>query len=404
MQQLIARYKDRTALHDGGEIPALNGARALMVFFVAAFHIWQQSWLTPSFVLFGQYISLDPLLRSGYMWVDGMLLLSGFLCYLPHAWAREAGRPAPAVLPFYKKRVLRIYPTYILNLIVLLLLVVLPQRLYRSAGDMAVDLLAHASFTHTWFKLSYYGSPINGALWTLAVEVQFYLIFPLLARAMRRMPLLTAGGMMAFSLAFRAWAANQQGLDMLFNQLPAFLDVYAIGFVAASIYVSLRKRMKEDAWTRVLMSVCALAALIVLASLVRGQAGENGVQAIRLGQMSRRFPQALMTALAMLGLSLGLGGIRLLLGNPLTRFFSQVSFQFYMWHQVLAVQLRRLGIPWSASATPNQDGDIIWQRQYVWLCFLAALAISAAITFLIEQPIARRFGGGPRKRMKETKA
>lgn len=406
MQRLITGYKEATQLRDGGEIPVLNGVRALMVFFVAAFHIWQQSWLTPAITLFGKSVSLDPLLRSGYMWVDGMLLLSGFLCYLPYAWAREAGRPLPAVIPFYQKRFIRIVPTYLLNILLILLIVVLPQHLYASAGDAAKDILAHATFTHTLFNFSYYGSPINGALWTLGVEVQFYLLFPLLARGFAKMPLATWLAMTGTALMYRAWAGGLDNVDMYFNQMPAFLDVYATGFITASVYVSLRRRMKEDVWTRVLMSVCAMAAVLVLASLVRAQASLSTTRLLRQGQMDHRFLFTWMIALCMLGLSLGLGGLRLLLGNPVTRFLSQVSFQFYMWHQVFSVQLRRFGIPYSASPNPNQDGDIAWQCLYTWLCFLGALALSALITYLIEQPLARRFGPAVihTPRVKEKKA
>ena len=48
MQHLIARYKK--AIEGEGEsyIPALDGVRALMVLLVVSFHIWQQSWLTPT--------------------------------------------------------------------------------------------------------------------------------------------------------------------------------------------------------------------------------------------------------------------------------------------------------------------------------------------------------------------
>ncbi len=406
MQQLIAGYKEKTQLRDGGEIPVLNGVRALMVFFVAAFHIWQQSWLTPVIHVFGVSVSLDPLLRSGYMWVDGMLLLSGFLCYLPYAWAREAGRPAPAVIPFFQKRFIRIVPTYLLNFLLILLIVVLPQRLYATAGDAAKDVLAHATFTHTLFYASYYGSPVNGALWTLGVEVQFYLLFPLLARGFYKMPLATWLGMTGAALLFRYWAGGLDNVDMYFNQLPAFLDVYATGFVAAGVYVSLRRRMKEDAWTRVLMSVCALAAVLALITLVRAQASAPTARLLRQSQMDQRFLLAWMIALCMLGLSLGLGGLRLLFGNPVTRFLSQVSFQFYMWHQVLAVQLRRFGIPYADTPDPNRQGDIVWQRRYVWLCFLGALALSALITYLVEQPLVRRFSPAQThtRRIKEKRA
>ena len=191
---------------------------------------------------------------------------------------------------------------------------------------------------------------------------------------------------------------------MWLNQLPAFLDVYANGFVAASVFASLRRRMKEDSWTRILMSVCAFAAVVVLALLVRDQAAEYEVHNVRLGQMARRYTQSVMTALCLLGVSLGLGGIRLLLGNPVTRFLSQISFQFYMWHMVVALQMRHWGIPASSHAYPNQMGDIVWQRSYVLLWFVVTLAISTAITYFIEQPIARRFSGKPlpARRIKEA--
>ena len=56
--------------------------RVVSIFLIAWFHIWQQSWLNPSFTLFGHYFNLDPLVRSGYSMVDVMLMLSGFLLML----------------------------------------------------------------------------------------------------------------------------------------------------------------------------------------------------------------------------------------------------------------------------------------------------------------------------------
>ena len=403
MQALITRYRDMTRIKDGGEIPALHGVRAVMVLIVAGFHLWQQSWLTPKIRLFGHVISTDTLLRSGYMWVDGLILLSGFLCYLPYAMAAEGAKPLPNVLPFYRRRFWRIVPSYAFNLLVMLLVVALPRGLYKTPGDMAMDVLAHLSFTHNWFRFSYHMTPLNGALWTLAVEVQFYLIFPLLARAFTRMPVMTYGLMAGAAFLFRAWVAHWPRTDMGFNQLPAFLDVYANGFVAAGIYVSLRRRVKEDGWTRVLMTAVALAALLVLAQLAGGQAREPDARAIRLGQMARRYPQSVMTALCMLGLSLGLGGIRLIFGNPLTRFISGISYQIYIWHQVLAVQLRHWKIPYSELPNPNQAGDVLWQRQYLWLCWLGTLAISAAVTYLIERPLSRLGQYSKAKTTKEKK-
>ena len=397
MQRIIAWYREQTEVQDG-YLPALDGLRALMILIIVSFHIWQQSWLTPVLPWFGRSISLDFILRSGYLWVDGLLLLSGFLLYLPYA--QRGTRPLPPVGPFYRRRFFRIVPTYLLNLLVVFLVVALPEKRYATPWAATRDILAHMTFTHNLFPFSYLHTPLNGALWTLAVEVQFYLLFPLLARAFRRMPVVTYLGMAGIAFGYRAWAGTLADSSLYFNQLPAFLDVYANGFVAAGIYVSMR-RLKEDGWSRVLMTVCAALAVYGLLALCRAQAAEQAGEFIRRGQMNRRFLLSVLLSVLMLGTTLGLGGVRLLLGNRITRVMSQISYQMYMWHQVLAVQLRTWGIPASAHALPNQVGDRVWQRSYELLCYMGALVISALVTYLIEQPIARRFSG--RARTKKTK-
>ena len=69
--------------------------RVLCVFMIGWYHIWQQSWLTPRLTLGQLALDVYPWVRAGYMFVDLMLLLSGFLTYLP--WARGKG---PTALQF----------------------------------------------------------------------------------------------------------------------------------------------------------------------------------------------------------------------------------------------------------------------------------------------------------------
>ena len=87
-------------------IPELDGLRVLMIFIVSWYHIWQQSWLRP---YIGSY-SLDYLVRSGYVWVDGTVLLSCFLLFLPWARTMAEGTPAPETKDFYYRRFRRIVP------------------------------------------------------------------------------------------------------------------------------------------------------------------------------------------------------------------------------------------------------------------------------------------------------
>ena len=79
----------------------------------------------------------------------------------------------------------------------------------------------------------------------------------------------------------------------------------------------------------------------------------------------------------------------MLLSNPLTRFLSGISFNFYIWHQFLAVQLKKLRIPPYTGSSPNQEGQQPWQSRYTLCCFAAAIIASVLITYLVEKPCAR---------------
>lgn len=389
------RYMDYTERERGGRLPALDGARVLFVLLIGAYHIWQQSWLAPVFSVGSVQISLDPLMRAGYIWVDAMLMLSGFLLYLPYAEAMEEGKRLPRVLPFYKKRLLRIVPSYDLCILIMLVFVALPRGIYRAADGtfnawhMGRDLLAHVTFTHTLFTFSYMNTPLNGILWTLGVEMQFYLIFPLLGRLFCKRPIGCYTAMVLIAHLYCSWVGMLPNTTMYFNQLPAQMSVYANGMAAAGMYASLKRRMKEDKWTRALFTALTCVVLYALWMLVRMQASINGYENIRMGQMQRRYMMSLLTALFLLGILYGARPLRLLLGNRITRVLSEMSFQFYIWHQVFAVQLKNWGIPASLSDTPWMDGERSWQYLYTFLCFAGALAISALVTYAFERPIAQ---------------
>ena len=81
-----------TPSRDRNYLAAADLLRVFAVGLVAWFHIWQQSWLDPGFRLAGAYIDLQRIVRRGYMAVDLMLLLSGFLLYLPAARRARRGR------------------------------------------------------------------------------------------------------------------------------------------------------------------------------------------------------------------------------------------------------------------------------------------------------------------------
>ena len=368
-------------------VPVADGLRAIFIFIVAWYHIWQQSWLSPNLTIGTFTLDIYPLIRTGYMWVDGMLLLSGFLTFLPYARAMLGKKPLPDAATFYKKRAARILPAYLFCVLLLLFCDALPNHMYSSPKWLWTDLLSHLTFTHTFFSFSYFNTCLNVVLWTLAVEVQFYLVFPLLAKAFTRKPAATFAGMVAAAWLYRGYVTLFVASNNIWiNQLIAFMDIYALGFLGAWIYVQMARSIKPNFAIQILMTAMSVVCLYVLWQLVLRQCYVSGYEALRTMQMRNRFALGAVITLFLLCASYSVTALRYLLSNRVMRFLAGISFQFYIWHQYLAVLLRRLNIPYSASALPNQDGEILWQWKYTLLAFGVAFIAATACTYLIERP------------------
>lgn len=369
-------------------IPELDGFRVLLVFIVSWFHIWQQSWLTPRV----GNVSLDFLVRAGYMPVDGTILLSGFLLFLPYARYMLLGEREPEVSGFYQRRIARIVPSYVFVTLLMLFVVAIPYGQYRNGSAMAKDLVMHLTFTQTFDKITYNSTPLGGASWTIAIEMQMYLLFPWIAKLTKKHPAGTMLGMVAISAYARGWFLwSMSEYSMVVNQLVSFLDIYALGMACALLYVTLARRWPQAkhrlAWEALATALLALG-IWIFVLIMKDQAHSNGYPAIQGGQMIRRPMLGLSLALVMMSLPFCLLPVRFLFGNRLMQGLAAVSMNYYLLHQNVAVHLKRLGIPASWSEQPNVDGDRVWQYQYTWLCFGLSLALAIAVTLLIEKPCA----------------
>ncbi len=389
-------------------IPELDGLRVLLVFVVSWYHFWQQSWLTP---YVGGY-SLDFLLRAGYMLVDGTIFLSGFLLFLPYARAMLMGENVPEPRSFYQRRVMRIVPSYYFITLLLLFVVALPWGLYSSRADMLRDVAMHLTFTQTFHPATYIATPIGVASWTVAIEMQAYLLFPWIARAAMKNLWGTTATLAAVAFAFRSWCLWQmKDYNMVVNQLPNLLDLYALGILCAVLYVRLTQAYPRDrrafVWQAVATCLLVLAVL-GMERLLRAQASSPDQVAIQAGQMVRRPLFGLLIALMAVSLPFCVRPVRLLMGNPLMHGLAAVSMNYYLIHQNLAVHLKRLHIPPSVSELPNMAGEVAWMYPYTYLCFGLSLLGAVLVTLLVEKPAAwllkrlfARWNG--RKRRDETK-
>ena len=371
-------------------IPELDGLRVLMIFIVSWYHIWQQSWLRP---YIGSY-SLDYLVRSGYVWVDGTVLLSAFLLFLPYAKAMRERLPAPDTRDFYFRRARRILPGYYFIILATLFAVAIPWKLYDSAPYMVKDVVTHLTFTFPFFRDTYLYTPLGAACWTLAIEVQAYALFPLVAKGVMKKPALTLGIMAAVCFAFRAWCIwALTDYSLVVNQLINFLDVYAVGILAAMLFTRLSSRAPETGAKKYARQALATAvfigAMYGLIQMLRFQASSGEYVRIQMRQMIYRPVYALCFTALMLSAPFTLLPLRKLLGNPVTKFLGGISMNYYLIHQTVIVHMKRLRIPYSVSETPHTDSEQPWQTNYTLLAFGISLVLAILVTYLIEKPAAR---------------
>ena len=375
------------------EIGVLYGFRALMILFVMNYHLWQQSWLPQQIRLFGKMVNFDFWTRSSYLFVDGMILMSGFLLYLPYARAKQEKTPVPSVKRFYFNRLVRIVPSYLLAVFGVLFFIALPQGQYASVQDMLKDVFAHLTFTFLFDPSTYLYTPLNMALWTIAVEMQFYLIFPLLVRVMKKHAALTAVLMMLTAWLYRFCVRYQaQEPSMFINQMPAFLDVYAIGMLLAIGWCRFTRLMqsmdkKGHAVVYVMSTVIFAAACYVLVNILQLQSAESlaGGKALNLSQMAVRLPLAITLGAMMFAASFWPPLLQKLMDNRLMRFLSIISMNLYIWHQVLAVQMRIAWFPDTNLLHTSRD----LQSAYMLLCASVAVLAAMAVTYGVEQPASR---------------
>ena len=392
-------------------IPELDGLRVLMIFIVSWFHIWQQSWLSPAI---GSW-SLDYLVRSGYIWVDGTVLLSSFLLFLPYAKAIREKGPVPDTRDFYYRRVRRILPGYYFIILVVLFGIAIPWKLYSSPQFLVKDVATHLTFTFTFFWDTYIATPLGAASWTLAIETQAYLLFPLIARGVMKKPVLTLCILCAVCFGFRAWCMwALADFSMVVNQLINFLDVYVIGILAAMAYIRLDEKRralaavkeaddpeaKEDKpqaaanrKIRIIWQATATIAFVAgfygLLQMLRFQARSGNTPTIQMNQMIFRPLYAVLFTVLILSAPFAVFPLRKLLGNPVTRFLGGVSMNYYLIHQTVIVHLKRLRFPPSVSDTPNMAAEQPWQNQYTLLSFVLSLALAVIVTYAIEKPAGR---------------
>lgn len=173
-------------------IPQIDGLRAVAILAVIAFHVRAICSYHFSGIPGGGVVEGDPVndaFSIGYLGVQLFFVVSGFILSLPFARQWLCGGEQVGLREYYIRRVTRIEPPYVIHLLFLFLVCCgvlrwLPSHphLYQNPAWMEYTV------SHILSSLAYSNVFICGALpypnivlWSLEIEVQFYLLAPFLA-------------------------------------------------------------------------------------------------------------------------------------------------------------------------------------------------------------------------------
>lgn len=379
------KRRELTGSYETGHIGVLDGVRVLAVGLVVWFHFWQQSWLSPQV---GE-LNLDWLPRTGYLMVDMMIFLSGFCLFLPYARSMVYAEETQRVSAFYVKRAARILPSYYAA-VVIALIFALFMGAYGNGGAIAKDLVPHVFLVHNFFPASTMATKLNGVLWTVAVEAQLYVLFPLFAKFFQKKPMPTYIGMSLIGVLSSYFIGqNMETLNpaIYVNHLLTFISVFANGFLAAWIYVSMtegrqRKKAEEILWTGIAI-ICVYVYFLLTKELQSASSGSKW-------QVENRYLLSLVFMLFVIAVMFSAKWFRRILDNRVMAFLSGISYNLYIWHQYIAVKFKEFRIPHWDGECPNKLGDRIWQWKYVAGCLLLSLFASVVMTYLLERPLSKK--------------
>lgn len=347
-------------------LPSLDGIRGIAILLVVT-HNLMNALPQPTHGLGRLYVAV---LDRGWIGVQLFFVLSGFLITRILLSTQTSSNYFSS---FFARRVLRIFPLYYGSLV--LLLVVLPwihAFPTKISQNPAVEL-SNWFYLTNWFAPYYRGNSLTH-LWSLAVEEQFYLVWPLIvwkAPAKRLLPV--CAGIVLLSMAtrgFLVWAQSPE--ETIYEFTLCRMDALALGAAAAAAFA-------VPGWAEIIAGrrhQFFAGSLVVL--------GLGGIATRGFG-ISNHWHQVLGYTVLAVALTLALTAAACSDGSvsaaergplrwPVLRKWGRYSYGIYIWHVPLSLLV---GVPvlerFGLAKSTNLGVSAMYVVLMSCLCYLAGI-------------------------------
>lgn len=349
-----------------GHIGALDGIRGLGVILVLFYHYGSSA------VVFGFTNPILKLTGIGWSGVDLFFVLSGFLIT---GILHDSKGEQRYFRNFYARRTLRIFPLYYFAAIAVILLAVISQ----------LDLLGGANPMWILLYVGNFQMAIEGGgsildhFWSLAIEEQFYLVWPVVVLTLSRGKLmLVAAAMVVIAPIIRTLLVLNDTSDLAVYVLtPARMDGLAMGALLALAVRGSGGIAPLVPWA---WRLGAASAAVFLMIVVLRRDFSNGDPVILTAGIS------LLTVMyaSLLVLSLTFSPLKKLMELPMMRWFGKYSYGLYVWHPIVNMVLLH-------SPVTERFGEITPVKALLLLLLAFGVSVLTALASykFLESPLLR---------------
>ncbi len=310
---------------------------------------------------------VKAMVSEGQLGVSLFMVLSGFI-FVSGLIGRQWSVPL-----FFYNRFVRIYPLYVF-------LIVLAVALYpqTSIGALIQAIVPIAGFSPTDADVGIVHS--TGVIWTVVVEVQFYLLFPFLMRWVQEGRFWLLGRIVLLMIVLRGFALVAGDVEMgrLGFTIFGHLDEFVCGMVAAWLFRHRAEVLHRWRWALLVGGLVGWAVLALGMNRWRAHAGEAGYSDIFVILPTIT---GIVMAVVVLGWVTTVTSERALWSRLLAR-LGVISYSLYLAHfMVLRILVAKVDLP--------RLGFSPWLDSLAWsvLVFVPlTIALSALTYSVVEKP------------------